>query len=137
MGAFGVLAVLEPKVDGVDAGVVVSPLGFFVVDELSPVPVCDPVDEVVIPLVLELVGFVVWLGSVDKEDDKVVSSWSTVVSGPVEVCLLVAVVDSDIVYDTVFVVESVVVIGSKFVVGCSVVVKASQDWSSYQLGLRS
>jgi hypothetical protein len=79
--------VLEPELDGVD-GVVVLLFGFpvVVVELTSLVTVCDPVEDVVIPL-LRLVGFEVVRGSVGTDDDdEVLVTWIAVV--PVEIVLV-------------------------------------------------
>ena len=137
---------LEPELDVVEDEVVLL-LGILVVVvvELPLVTVCDPVEDVVIPLL----GFVVLFESVDvvDEDVVVVSPWLTVVPVPVEVvsCPAVTVVD---VRSLVEVADSDIVDGSdsevvskvvcNLVVGSSVVViRESHNWSSYQLGLRS
>ena len=147
MGRSGVWVGLEPELDVVEDEVMLL-LGILVVVvvvvvELPLVTVCDPVEDVVIPLL----GFVVLFESVDDEDVLVVSPWLTVVPVPVEVvsCPAVTVVD---VRSLVEVVDSDIVDGSdsevvskvvcNLVVGVSVVViRESHNWSSYQLGLRS
>jgi hypothetical protein len=137
---------LEPELDVVEDEVMLL-LGILVVVvvvvELPLVTVCDPVEDVVIPLL----GFVVLFESVDDEDVLVVSPWLTVVPVPVEVVFcpavtvvdvlsLVEVADSDIVDGSDSEVVSKVV--CNLVVGSSVVViRESHNWSSYQLGLRS
>ena len=144
MGRSGDWVWLEPELDVVEDEVMLL-LGILVVVvvvvELPLVTVCDPVEDVVIPLL----GFVVLFESVDDEDVLVVSPWLTVVPVEVVFCPAVTVVD---VLSLVEVADSDIVDGSdsevvskvvcNLVVGSSVVViRESHNWSSYQLGLRS